>query len=407
MEFIFLIVALVKTTYADYQPYIDDKYVYPKDDSLAVFPFDRSHVCKIRMAARSGSYYATVENVYNIIDRTPLFGVTTGDGESQQNFLACFKYKQYSYVVYSNANTSLTTIMRGHLSLTLRFPLKLDFLCYDHVLSSLYSIAENQLFKVNLDALELLWTNHSASQYDGNRRELEGLFTHTGIHWLTNDDDGLYAASNLPNNIISDSMIVNRTLFYYEQNRLYLYRTEIRLHPENNFFPTTIVPIKSLVPKISFLLFENPFMTSSSSMEGFEENSGGNNSPLIDINIPLPSESLGKILLPANSTANDGEQNVHIEIIMLRVFLYCLDLIVILLILYFLRRQILRDKSRRRNGDKELSPMTKRRRSSSSPSYHSTTSAMLQRPVIITPATTKITTAPLNISSSKSTQLEC
>ena len=172
MEFIFLIVALVKTTYADYQPYIDGKYVYPKDDSLAVFPFDRSHVCKIRMAARSGSYYATVENVYNIIDRTPLFGVTTGDGESQQNFLACFKYKQYSYVVYSNANTSLTTIMRGHLSLTLRFPFKLDFLCYDHVLSSLYSIAENQLFKVNLDALELLWTNHSASQSSTIRRTL-------------------------------------------------------------------------------------------------------------------------------------------------------------------------------------------------------------------------------------------
>ena len=208
-------------------------------------------------------------------------------------------------------------------------------------------------------------------------------------------------------------MIVNRTLFYYEQNRLYLYRTEIRLHPENNFFPTTIVPIKSLVPKISFLLFENPMTTvnpSSSSTAlregGFESN--GNNSPLIDINIPLPSESLGKILLPANSTANDGEQNLHIEIIMLRVFLYCLDLIVILLILYFLRRQILRDKSHQRNGDEELRPMTNRRRSSFSPSYHSTTSAMLQRPVIITPATSeKISSTPLNISSSKSTQLEC
>ena len=413
MEFIFLIVALVKTTYADYQPYIDGKYVYPKDDSLAVFPFDRSHVCKIRMVARSGSYYATVENVYNIIDRTPLFGITTGDGESQQIFLACFKYKQYSYVVYASANTSLTTIMRGHLSLSLNFPFKLDFLCYDHILSSLYAIAENQLFKVNLDALELLWSNHSTSQYDGKRRQLERLFTHTGIHWLNIDDEdgGNYTASNFPS-IISDSMIVNRTLFYYEQNRLYLYRTEIRLHPENNFFPTTIVPIKSRVPKISFLLFENPIMTSSSSMEGFEENSGGNNSPLIDINIPLPSESLGKILLPANSTANDGEQNLHIEIIMLRVFLYCLDLIVILLILYFLRRQILQDKSHQRNGDEELRPMTNRRRSSFSPSYHSTTSAMLQRPVIITPATTKITTAPLNISSSSSskstsTQLEC
>ena len=328
-------------------------------------------------------------------------------------------------MVYSNANTSLTTIMRGHLSLTLRFPFKLDFLCYGHVLSSLYSIAENQLFKVNLDALELLWTNHSASQYDGNRRQLEGLFTHTGIHWLTNDDydDGIYAANNLQNNIISDSMIVNRTLFYYEQNRLYLYRTEIRLHPENNFFPTTIVPIKSLVPKISFLLFENPMTTvnpSSSSTAlregGFESN--GNNSPLIDINIPLPSETLGNILLPKNSTANDGDQNVQIEIIMWRVFLYCLDLIVIFLILYFLRRQIARDKSRRRKNadvsDEELRPMTNRKGSSSPSSYHSTTSTMLARPVIITPTTTKISSTPLNINSSSSssskstsTQLEC
>ena len=411
MELIFLLFAVTTTAYADYQPYIDGKYAYPKDDSLAVFPFDRSHVCKIRMVAAQNAYYAMVENVYNIIDRTPLFGITTGDGESRQNFLACFKYKQYSYVVYANDNTSLTTIMRGHLSLSLNFPFKLDFLCYDHVLSSLYAIAENQLFKVNPDALELLWANHFTSQYDGNRRQLERLFTHTGIHWLNNDEDGgNYTASYSPNNnIISDSMIVNRTLFYYEQNRLYLYRTEIRLHPENNFFPTTIVPIKSRVPKISFLLFENQIMTSSSSSRegGFESNGNGNNSPLIDINIPLPSETLGKILLPKNSTANNAEQNVQIEIIMWRVFLYCLDLIVILLILYFLRRQILRDKSRRRNGDKELSPMTKRRRSSSSPSYHSTTSAMLQRPVIITPATTKITTAPLNISSSKSTQLEC
>ena len=87
MELIFLLVAVKTTTYADYEPYIDGKYAYPKDDSLSVFPFDRSHVCKIRMVARSGAYYSTVENVYNIIGRTPLFGITTGDSESQQNFL--------------------------------------------------------------------------------------------------------------------------------------------------------------------------------------------------------------------------------------------------------------------------------------------------------------------------------
>ena len=176
MELIFLLVAVTTTTYADYEPYTDDgNYAYPKDDSLSVFPFDRSHVCKIRMVARSGAYYSTVENVYNIIDQTPLFGITTGDSESQQNFLACFKYKQYSYVVYSSAYTSLTTIMRGHLSLSLNFPFKLDFLCYDHVLSSLYAIAENQLFKMNLDALELLWTNHSTSQYDDHRKKAKLL----------------------------------------------------------------------------------------------------------------------------------------------------------------------------------------------------------------------------------------
>ena len=151
---------------------------------------------------------------------------------------------------------------------------------------------------------------------------------------------------------------------------------------------------------------------SSSSREvGLESN--GNNSPLIDINIPLPSETLGNILLPKNSTTNDGEQNVQIEIIMWRVFLYCLDLIVIFLILYFLRRQILRDKSRRRKNadvsDEELRPMTNRKGSSSPSSYHSTTSTMLARPVIITPTTTKISPTPLNISTSKSTstQLEC
>lgn len=376
MELIFLIFAVITTTYADYQPYIDGKYAYPKDDSLAVFPFDRSHVCKIRMASESGTYYASLENVYNIIDRTPLFGINTADGE--ENFLACFKYKQYSYVVYSNVNTSLTTIMRGHLSLTLRFPFKLDFLCYDQILSSLYAIAENQLFKVDLNALELLWTIQTIPSH----QQLESLFTPTGIHWLINndddDDDGNVrnSAANHQPNTISDCIIANKTLFYYEQNRLYLYRTEIRLHPENNFFPTTIVPIKSHLPKISFLLFENPMLavnysTGSIGLEG--ESNGDNNSPLINIKIPLPSETLDSIIKPKNSSANDNEQNVQIEVIMWRTFLYCLDLIVILIILYFLRRQILRNKSQRKtSGDVELRNMMNRRSISSS--YHSTTS---------------------------------
>lgn len=282
-----------------YQPYFDDNryYAYPKDDSLEAYAYDSSRVCKIR---RIGSgYYANLENAYSIIEKSPLQGLNVIDERQTCIFLACFKYKEFSYILYKYNANNLIYVMRGHLTMTFRLPIELEKICYDQVQSTAYALSVNShLYSMNLEALQTYWRNNN--EEGGKKREEENettlwssVFAETGIFW-----------DNTP---INDMIIVNNTVYYYENSQLYLYKTEIAT-PSSNFYRTTIVPIHSTTPKFSYILFENPS----------------------NMNIPLPSGVISNDddVMQQYRTEKDDEKDAAKEMIW-KILLYTLDVLFI------------------------------------------------------------------------------
>lgn len=271
----FLLLLLLQTSHAF-------DYVYEKGNEQT-FAYDSKRVCKI--LEHPPYRIVRLENVFDQFDRT---AVKRLDIAATDRIVGCLNYKGYSYLFYITHNNS-TTIIKGSAS-TLTFPILLDNLYYDHIHSTLYTIAEDSfLYQIQLETLHTLWNKEKEIEID---KKLNGP---------------------LPVNNITDAFVFNHTVYWLTFDGK-VYKQSIGLNETTLVeadYPGTkfsIIPFSSESGKLSITITENPHIKIS----GLGTDS---------IFLPLPSSSLSTDFV---FTTNN-------------IFLYILDILFFLCLIIVLR----------------------------------------------------------------------
>lgn len=231
---------------AAYGPAFDYNYeTFIKNNSIAEFGYDMSHVCTIIKI--SDAWYAGIADAYTIF-RAPYTKIQTINPLS--NIQQCFNYRTHSYIISLIGNS--TSIMRGRLTNNFRFP-KYDRIIYDHISAKLYSINENNISEVNLSMVENFWTINNYAQ--------KMVKEHRSISLKD-----LFILRDRVEVNFSDLIILNNTIYYIkkEVDNFGIYKKNIN-ESVQVFVSKINVPLFNFIPFIQISNHGNPKINTAAS----------------------------------------------------------------------------------------------------------------------------------------------
>lgn len=291
---IFFLILLLPVAFT--QKFDANYYAYQKGDEQT-FAYDSKRVCKI--LSHPPHTYARLENAFDQFDRSAVKLLDIE--EAAEKIVGCLNYKGYSYLIYTTTTNS-TSIIRGG-GATRKLPIIMEHLCYDHLHSLLYMIADDaHLYHVRLETLHANWNDDELGELIGDK------------------------LLELPVNNITDAFVFNHTLYwltpYGRVYKQWIHGNETTLvdadYPGTKF---NIIPFSgAATTTTSITITENPHIRISSGLDS--------------IILPLPS------LSSSNNNITDPSN----------IFLYILDIIFFLCLIVVLR--IATTKAKRRGETK-------------------------------------------------------